>query len=175
MQEKLTSIRRPLKYLLKAGALVQSGMILEYLSEEFLARGAYPEPFDVASHIGNFKEGSLLTSGFGAMIGIALCMPAAAEENAEKFRRRAKITAGTAFVLSAAVQYFGEKYGLNNVVVNRGQNTPDMLDAAYGTLWSGVTAFGGYSLVVDMEKTYRNDREQTHAGLMRAAQQSTEA
>lgn len=143
----------------KVAALVQSGYILEFLSESCLKRDVLPEPFDIADHIGNFKEGSLLTSAACGLIGMFACLNAGL--SAEQFKRRARLTAVGAFVASSVVQVVGEKYGLNNVI--GGHNTPDMIDAAYGAAWSGVTAVAAYKYATSVDADLRVAREERMA------------
>ena len=141
----------------KVAALVQSGYILEFLSDSYLKRDMLPEPFDVADHIGNFKEGSLLTSAACALIGMFTCLNARLDGSAEEFKKRAKLTAVGAFAASSVVQAIGEKYGLNNVI--GGHNTPDMIDAAYGAAWSGVTAGVAYKYATKVDEELRVARD----------------
>ena len=82
----------------KVAALVQSGHILEFLSDSYLKRDSLPEPFDIADHIGNFKEASILTSAACAVIGMFACFNAEIDYSAEEFKKRAKLTAVGAFV-----------------------------------------------------------------------------
>lgn len=142
----------------KVTALVQSGYILEFLSDSYLERDMLPEPFDVADHIGNFKEGSVLTSAACGLIGMFVCLNARLDGSAEQFKKRAKVTAVGAFVASSLVQVIGEKYGLNNVI--GGHNTPDMIDAAYGAVWSGATAAMAYKYATNVDEELRVARDE---------------
>lgn len=146
---------------IKVTAIVQSGAILEYLSDSYLNRDALPEPFDIADHIGNFKEGSLATSAACGLIGAFACLNARLDGSAEEFKKRAKLTAVGAFVASSVIQIVGEKYGINNVI--GGQNTPDMVDAAYGVAWSGVTAGIAYNYATNVDAELRIAREERMA------------
>jgi len=145
----------------KIAALVQSGYILEFLSDSYLKRDSLPEPFDVADHIGNFKEGSLFTSAACGLIGMFVCLNARLEGSAEEFKKKAKITAVGAFLASSVIQVVGEKYGLNNVI--GGHNTPDMIDAAYGIVWSGVTAGVAYKYATSVDEELRVARDERMA------------
>lgn len=145
----------------KVAALVQSGHILEFLSDNYLKRDMLPEPFDVADHIGNFREGSLVTSAACALIGMFTCLNARLDGSAEEFKKRARWTAAGAFVASSVVQVVGEKYGLNNVI--GGHNMPDMIDAAYGAAWSGVTAVAAYNYATSVDEDLRLVREERMA------------
>lgn len=138
---------------IKVTAFVNSGMILETLSDSYLKRDKLPEPFDLPDHIGNFREGSIVTAAACGIIGIFTCLNSRLEGTAEQFKKRARLTAAAAFVTSAVVQVVGEKYGLSNVV--GGGNAPDMLDAAYGTAWSGVTAGVAYRYAVKTDAELR--------------------
>ncbi len=128
----------------KGTALVFCGDVLELLSEANLQRGTYPEPFDIASHIGNFREASMGTMAAGAMIGMTLIPNAVMSSNKseEQIVKRARLTAIGAFLASSVVQLTGEAFGLTNNILQA--NTPDMLDAAYGVGWSAVIAGVGY-------------------------------
>lgn len=145
----------------KVTALVQSGYILEFLSESYLKRDSLPEPFDAADHIGNFKEASLVTSAACGLMGMIACLNARLDGSAEQFKKRARLTAVGAFIASSVVQVVGEKYGLNNVI--DGHNTPDMIDAAYGVAWSGVTAGAAYKYATSVDKELRVARDERMA------------
>jgi hypothetical protein len=149
---------RLLGHATKVAALVQSGYILESLSESYLKRDSLPEPFDVADHIGNFKEASLITLAACGLIGIFACLNARLDGSAEQFKKRARLAAVGAFVASSVVQVVGEKYGLNNVI--GGHNTSDMIDAAYGIAWSGVTAGTAYKYATAVDADLRVAREE---------------
>lgn len=146
-QQRVWQQMKPASILgLKGAALVFSGEILEVLSETHLERGAYPEPFDVASHIGNFREASIVTMAAGAVIA-TMTIPnevVARNKSDKRIVKRARLAAIGAFVGSSAVQVVGEAFGLTNSVVEA--NTPDMLDAAYGIGWSAVIAAAAYRI-----------------------------
>lgn len=67
-QSTWQQMKAPLGLGAKAIGLFTSGDVLELLSESYLERGAYPEPFDVAAHIGNFREAGIGTMVAGFMI-----------------------------------------------------------------------------------------------------------
>lgn len=142
----------------KVTALVKSGYILEFLSDSYLKRDSLPEPFDIADHIGNFKEASLVTSAACGLIGMFACLNARLDGSAEQFKKRARLTAVGALVASTVVQVVGEKYGLSNVI--GGHNTPDMIDAAYGVVWSGVTAGAAYKYATTVDEELRIARDE---------------
>ncbi len=128
----------------KAIALFSSGDTLEVLSEAHLRRGAYPEPFDIAAHIGNFREAGIGTMAAGFAIAM-LTMPQETikrNKSDEKIVKKARIAALGGFFASSAVQVVGEAYGLTNSLVEA--NTPDALDAVYGIGWSAVIAGVAY-------------------------------
>ncbi len=135
-----------IKLALKATGLVFSGETLELLSEAYIERGAYPEPFDVAAHIGNFREASIGTMFAGFTIALLTIPQEAMAHNKSdnKIVKKARIAAAGAFVASSAIQIVGEAYGLTNSLVEA--NTPDMLDAAYGIGWSAVIAAAAYRI-----------------------------
>ncbi len=137
-------MKAPLGLGAKAIGLFASGDVLELLSESYLERGAYPEPFDVAAHIGNFREAGMGTMFAGFLIAMTTMPQEALAHNKsdQKIVKRARIAAVGAFVASSAVQVVAEKFGITNSLVEA--NTPDMLDAAYGAGWSAVVAAVAY-------------------------------
>lgn len=136
--------------MIKAAILFQSGNILEVLSESTLKRQSLPEPFDVAAHVGNFREGAMATVAAFGMIGIA----AFVEKPREVFKRNARRAAVAAFAVSSAVQVVGEKFELTNSAL--APNTGDPLDAAYGIGWSAVVAVGAYKLMTQTEQAFHD-------------------
>jgi hypothetical protein len=147
----------------KFSLLFNSGQILEYASERYLERKAFPEPFDVASHVGNFREGAMATVAAFGMIGLFTMLEPAIDNAREKFKRGAQKAAAGAFAVSSTIQIVGENFELTNAIVPGGHNTGDTLDAAYGIAWSAVTAYTGYRMVAKLE-------EQHHARMLEQEQ-----
>jgi hypothetical protein len=144
--------------MIKGALLFQSGDILEVLSEIHLERGAFPEPFDVASHIGNSREGAMMTMAAYAGIGIfTLWQPMLIDRSPEVIKKRAKWAAVGAFAISTAVQLVAEKFGITNSLVEH--NTADMLDAAYGIGWSAAVALGAHRLLINTEQAHHERME----------------
>jgi hypothetical protein len=139
-------IKHPMILACKASILLYSGAEAEVLSESFLTRGAYPEPFDIAAHIGNFREGGFATMVAGGIIGLYTLPQEVTNRprSPEKIVKRARFAAIGGFLASSAVQLVGEGYGLSNNLL--ASNTPDMLDAAYGIGWSAVVAGLAYRM-----------------------------
>lgn len=144
LQTEWQQIKPSMVLAAKGTALVFCGDVLELLSETNLNRGTYPEPFDVASHIGNFREAGMGTMAAGTMIGMFLIPGAVMSPNKseEQIVKRARLTAIGAFLASSVVQVAGETFGLTNNILQA--NTPDMLDAAYGVGWSAFIAAVAY-------------------------------
>ena len=135
------ALRPATRPILGATALLFSGEILELISDSNLSRGTLQEPFDVASHIGNFREGAMFTAAAFAMIGIVRLTEPLADRARDVFRRRTKQVALGAFAVSSAIQVIGEKFALSNYAAPDVVNTSDPLDAAYGIVWSAETAY----------------------------------
>ncbi len=150
-------LKPPLKPLLYGILLFQSGNILEAISDSTLQRNSFPEPFDIASHIGNFREAAMTTAGAYAMIGIVTLTAPLIDKSRELIRCKSKQTAIAAFAVSSAVQVLGEKFEITNSLY--APNTGDPLDAAYGIAWSAAIAVGAYKLLESTEQSYY-DRNQ---------------
>lgn len=110
-----------------------TGMVAEVASKlgeinGVISRDVLPEPFDVPDHVGNFSEGGLYSAFFFSVLDALAQRRAEGEDRAAATKKAAL----GAFGLSAFVQFTAEKYGIGGV------NTGDMLDAAYGTAYSGL-------------------------------------
>lgn len=134
------------KAIAKVSLLFFSGNLAELASDSYLRRNSLPEPFDIASHIGNTREAAMATVGAFAMIGICRLV----ERPRDAVLKSAPCVALGSFAVSSAMQLAGEYFELTNQTV--GQNTGDMIDAAYGIGWSGLVAIGSLNLFRSFEQ-----------------------
>jgi hypothetical protein len=153
------AVRKASAPLLTGVLLFNSGNILETISDTNFDRHIAPEPFDFPSHIGNFREASMATTGAYVMIGIFTLLRPLIEGPPEVLKRNAKVTAVAAFAVSTAVQVIGEKYGITNSI--HAINTPDPLDAAYGVGWSAITAVAAYGGFAHATRPHDSDTSPT--------------
>lgn len=165
--ESIKPLARGLSCALNVSLLAKSGAIIEQITDEHLPRDVLPGPIDLASHIGNFNEGSAVTVMAGILIGGLTCLDRSQGSTSETFKKKAKFAAATAFLFSTAVQIVGERYHLSNIIATTEAtdttNVGDMIDAAYGIFWSGVTAGVGYKYATRTEKCMRKEREKRRA------------
>lgn len=106
-----------------------------------IKRDALPEPWDLPDHVGNFFEAGIYTAGAHSILNIVF-----AKRAGEATQQTAKKAAFGAFAISSAIQIIGEKY------VRMGYNTGDMIDAAYGVIYSAGAAAIGFLGITRTEK-----------------------
>lgn len=129
-----------------AGVMI-AGMAPELISKVgeragVIERDILPEPWDIPDHIGNANEAGLYTV-FAFSVLNAISTRRKGEEYGPQDIQR---TAIGAFVVSSAIQILGEKYGQGIGLPNQG----DMIDAAYGVVFSAFAALAcskGYTAV----------------------------
>lgn len=113
-------------------------------------RNVLPEPWDLPDHVGNFSEAGMYTAATVSLL--SLLMYKRAGDTTLKNINRATVGA---FAVSCAIQVLGEKYGSIIGYPNNG----DMLDSAYGIVWSAGAAVAcnyGYRRAQKADKKYVN-------------------